>query len=138
MALPYIGKIKTQPASAAHSTDSKVRTFYLATKMVQWLWTILQNLGFQVSDAPTPIYEDSQPTIDIIKEKHPTSRVKRIAVTIQYVHAQNVLLNIDNVKLKNTLQPLVVDTKRSTGPLLKRHYFYICGNFYNPYPNSDN
>ena len=28
---------KTQPASAAYSTDSEVFTFYLATKMFQWL-----------------------------------------------------------------------------------------------------
>ena len=49
---------KTQPASAAHSTDSYVRTFYLSTKIVQWIWTILQNLGNQISDAPTPTYED--------------------------------------------------------------------------------
>ena len=32
---------KTQPASEAHSTDSEVCTFYLATKMVQWLRPIL-------------------------------------------------------------------------------------------------
>ena len=28
---------KNQPASAAHYTESEVHTFYLATKMVQWL-----------------------------------------------------------------------------------------------------
>ena len=42
--------------------------------MVQWLRRILQNIGFQVSDAPTPVYEDSQATIDIIKSNHITSR----------------------------------------------------------------
>ena len=88
---------KTQPASAAHSTDSEVDTFYLATKMVQYLLPILQNLGLQVSDAPTPIYEDNQPTIDTIKTNHPTSRVKHIFVPIHYVHEQYVLLTINAI-----------------------------------------
>ena len=69
---------KTQPDSVAHSTDSDVCTFYFATKMVQCLRPILQNIGFQVSDAPTPKYENIQPTIDIIKPNLLTSRVKHI------------------------------------------------------------
>ena len=48
---------KTQPASASHSKDSEVLTLYLSTKMFEWLCPTLQNLGFQVSDAPTTIYE---------------------------------------------------------------------------------
>ena len=54
--------------------------------MVQWIRPILQNLGFQVSDAPTPIYEDIQPTIDIIKSNDLAIRFKHIFVPIQYVH----------------------------------------------------
>ena len=56
--------------------------------MVQWLQPILQNLIFQVSDYPTPIYEDIQPTIGVIKTNHITSIVKNIAVHICYVHEQ--------------------------------------------------
>ena len=54
--------------------------------MVQWLRTILQNLGLQVSDIPTPIYEDIQRNIDIIKANHNTNTVKHIADPIQSVH----------------------------------------------------
>ena len=58
---------KTQPDSASHSTYYKVLILYLAKKMVQWIWPILQNLGLLVFDDPTNIYKDSQPKIDIIK-----------------------------------------------------------------------
>ena len=91
---------KNQPSSAAHSKDSEVSTFYLSTKMVQWIRPILQNLGFQVSYAPNPKYEYSQPTFVIIKGKHLTIRVKHIFVPMNYVHNQYVLLAIDHIKLK--------------------------------------
>ena len=77
---------KTQPAFVAHSTDSQVRTFYLAKEKVQWLRPILQNLGFQVSNYQNTIYDYSQPTIDIIRVNHITSRFKNISVPINDVH----------------------------------------------------
>ena len=46
----------------------------LGNQMVQWLRLILQKLGFQVSNAPTPIYENSQYTINIIKGKTPNNK----------------------------------------------------------------
>ena len=128
---------KTQPASAAHSTDSEVRTFYLATKMVQWLQPIQQNLDFQVSYAPTPIYRYSQPTIGIMKANHLTIQVKNIDVPIHIVHEKYYLLAIDPVKLKPTIQPEDIGTKSSNGPLLERHYSYIHGSRYYPLPNSN-
>ena len=50
---------KNKPASAYNSIESNVHTLHLATKMVQCIQPILHNLGFQVLDAPTPLYEDS-------------------------------------------------------------------------------
>ena len=49
---------KTHPVSAAHYTCSDVCTFYLATKMVQWIRPVIQNIGLRVCNAPTPIYKD--------------------------------------------------------------------------------
>ena len=49
---------KTQPVYVAHYTDPEVRTFYLATKMVQWPQHMIQNLVLQIYDTPTPIFED--------------------------------------------------------------------------------
>ena len=95
--------------------------------MVQWLQPILKNLGFQVSDAPTPIYEDSQPTIVIIKANHLIIRVKQVSVPICYIHEKYVPITIDTVKLKTNIQPEDIGTKISTGPLLECHYSYIHG-----------
>ena len=86
--------------------------------MVQWIQPIQKKLGFQVFDAPNSIYEDSQPTIVIIKSSHLTSRVEHIDVPIHYVHEKYALLTIDPVKFKNTTQTENIVTKSSTCPLL--------------------
>ena len=106
---------KTQTATVAHYSHST------------WpqKWSIPKNLGFQVSDDPTPIYEDIQPKIDVINSKRLIIRVKHIDVPIHYVHDQYVLLNIDPFKSKTIIQPTDIEPKISTGPLLKRHYSYI-------------
>ena len=93
--------------------------------MVQCIKTILQNPGFRVSGAPTPIYEDSPPSIDIINKNHLTGQVKNIYVSTNDVHEQYVLLNIDPFKFKTTIQPADIGTKRFTSPLPKSHYYYI-------------
>ena len=66
--------------------------------MIQWIRLILQNLGFQVSGAPTPIHEYSQPAIDIIEATHLTIRVIQISVPIHHVCEKYVLLTIYPVK----------------------------------------
>ena len=85
------------------------------------------NLVLKISYAPTPIYEYIQPTIDIIKANHLTSRVKHFDVPINYVREKDFLLTIDTVKFKTTIQPADIGTKISTGPLTERHHSYICG-----------
>ena len=105
--------VKNQLTSAAHSTNSEVRTFYFVTKMVQWLRPIPQNTIFTVFKNSKPLYNDSQPTIDIIKNKHLTIRVKHIVVSIHYVNKQYVLLNINYVNMNNTIQKDGIRTKRS-------------------------
>ena len=76
------------------------------------------------------MYENSQPNIDIIKEKNLTSIVKHIDVPIHYVLKKYVLLTIDPVKFRNTIHTEDTGTKSSTGPILERQYSYICGSWY--------
>ena len=73
--------------------------------MAQWIIPILQNLGFQVSNYPTLIYKDSQPTIGGIEANHLNIRVKHIYVPFNYVHKKYALLTIDPVNMKTTIQP---------------------------------
>ena len=105
--------------------------------MVQWLQPILQNLGFQLPNAPTLLYEYSQPTIDIINSNHLTSIVQHIYVPINYVHDKYGLLTIDPVKLKTTIHTADIGTEISTGPLIECHYSYIHKYHYYPPPDSD-
>ena len=70
--------------------------------MVQWIWPILQNLGFKAADSPIPTYEDSKNTIDIIKPNQLKIQVNHINVTIHYVHEQYYLLTVYHIKVKTT------------------------------------
>ena len=51
------------------------------------------DLDLQVSYNPTPIYEDIQLIIYIIKANHNTNTVKHIAVPIQSVHEKIYITN---------------------------------------------
>lgn len=115
-------KAVTQPVCAAHSMDSEVRTFYLGTKIAQTLRPIFYNLGIHFIDKPTPIYEDSQPIIDIIRSNHITSRVKHIPVPIHYMHVQFTQLTFAPVKINTTIQHPDIGTKAISGPLLECHH----------------
>ena len=77
--------------------------------MLQWLRPIPKQLC--VSDAPNPIYQDIQPTIDFIKDNQLTSQVKHIDVPIHYVHEKDYPVNIEPVKLKNITRPYGIGTK---------------------------
>ena len=109
---------KNQQAFADHSKESEVCTFYLSTKTSQWILPILQTLGFQVSISSNPIYENSQPKIDIIKE----NISQNVSVLVHYIHEKYFLLTIDPAKLKTIIQPADMGTKSSTGPLLELNF----------------
>ena len=95
--------------------------------MVQWFIPILNNLDLTVSYAPTNIYKDIQPTIDIIKSNSLTIWVEYIAVHIYSVHEQYALITNDPANLKSTIQPDYISSKSLTEPLLETHYSYIYG-----------
>ena len=94
------------------------------------------NHGFLFSYVPTPIYKIRQPTMNIIKANHITSRAKQISASIHYLRDQYALLTIDPVKLKTTIQAAYVCTKIFTGPLFECHYSYIRVTNYYPSPDS--
>ena len=51
---------------ATHYTESEVHTFYIVTKMEEYLRQILEFLGVEFHETISGL-EDSQPTIDIIQ-----------------------------------------------------------------------
>jgi len=104
----------------------------VATKLIQNARPILKHLGMTIKDATT-VYEDSQPTIDIVQANHLTTRVKHIAVPIAYIHEQYVLLTVKPEKLLGRLQPADMGTKALPGPQVDRHFEYASGaRFYPP------
>ena len=76
-----------------------------------------------VTDAPTPIYKDKQTEIDIVRDNHIPGCVNHIASPVHYFQWQHVLISIDPVNMKTTIQPAGICTKRYNLPLLEHHYY---------------
>ena len=121
---------------ALHSTDAETRAFFTATKMNNYLRDICTYLGMN-QDQPTITYEDSQPCIDILQSNAITSRVKHMAVTVNYCHQEIEMQKIVPMKIKTTLNIADVGTKPLAGPSHHRHYEYARGVRYYPPPTSD-
>ena len=80
-------KTSQQKVVSLHSTEAETRGAADATKRGIFLQSVCQFLGFPLTHIrPLPLYEDSQPCIDILQAKTVTTRVKHVAVPIHYVH----------------------------------------------------
>ena len=87
-------------------------------------WSNGSNPSYKTLDSKLPMLQfPSMRTFNVhlifIKSHHLTSRVKYIAVSINYFHEKYVLLTIDHVKLKTNIHPEDIGTKSSTVSLLK-------------------
>ena len=82
-------KHEQQRCVALHSTDSEIRGVFSCVKQGMNIQDVAIFMGMpRDSVLPTPIYEDSQPCIDVLDAKTVTSRVKHIAVPIHFIHDQ--------------------------------------------------
>jgi len=78
-----------QKRVALHSTDSKIRGPFSCVHCGIRTQDVAQFIGMLLNYLhPTPIYEDSQPFIDVLEANKVTNRVKHIAVPIHYIHEQ--------------------------------------------------
>jgi len=80
-------KMQQQKCISIHSTESEIPGGFAATKEGQNLQNMFMFLPVPNTICrPLPIYCDSQPAIDSVIANTVTSRVKKIAIPIMYLH----------------------------------------------------
>ena len=70
---------KTKTINALSSTEAELIAAITAAKTDRFLRSMLQELGFP-HESPTPIYEDNDPTIDIVNSDITTERTHYIDI----------------------------------------------------------
>ena len=127
-------KMKQDRCVALNSTDAETRCVLSGVRRGLYLQDVAHFLGLPLKDLrPTPIFEDSQPCIDICEAKTVTSRVKHIAVPIHFIHEKINDGRFKMYKIGTNLNPSDSGTKPSPAPTHFRHFDYTIGvRFYPP------
>jgi len=118
------------------STDAELQTYYIAARLVVQTRPIQNFLGSKV-DGPVPIYEDSEPTIKVVKSTNPTSRIRHIATYASYSHEQESIGNSEPIHVNTNLQLADIGTKNVGRVVRVRLLAMIIGLKHYP-PNSSN
>ena len=120
---------KTQSITALSSTKAEFIAAVTAAKTARFLRSILTELGFPQTE-PTPIYEDNQPTIDIVASRKPTERTRHI--DIRYFAIQDWVHKTKDINLQHIpgkINPADDLTKPLGRVLHERHARYIMGHY---------
>ena len=127
-------KTEQQTYVALHSTDSKVRGAFSAVKKTLFIQDITESLGVATKDIrPNPVYEDSQPCVDILQAKYVTTRFKHIAVPIHFIDEQIWPGRFDIRKISTKLNLAESGTKPNPSSTHFRHFDQAIGfRFYPP------
>ena len=122
-----------------HSTEAEVRGVFACVKRGMHTQDVSLAIGIPRKILlPSPVYEDSEPCIDILDANEVTSRVKHVAVPIHFIHDQIRTHGRFVVrKISTRLNPADSGTKPNPSPAHFRHYDYSCGVRFYPPQGSD-
>ena len=131
-------KMGQQTCVGLHSTDSEARGTFTGMKRAIVIQDIASFLGFPSEHIyPTPVYCDSQPCIDILNSNSVTTRVKHIAVPIQWIHQQIYLKKFVMCKIGTHLNLSDSGTKPNSSPVHFRQFDRLIGVHFYPPPDSE-
>jgi len=131
-------KHEQQRCVALHSTDSKIRGVFSCVKRGLTVQDVAIYIGMQNDSLlPTPIYEDSQPCIDVLEAKTVTTRVKHIAVPIHFIHEHINDGRFVMRKIGTNLNLSDSGTKPNPAPIHFRQYDHTTGVRFYPPKGSD-
>ena len=131
-------KHEQQRCVALHLTDSEIRGVFSCVKRGMTVQDVALFIGMQQDSLlPTPIYEDSQPCIDVLEAKTVTTRVKHIAVPIHFIHEHINDGRFVMRKIGTTLNLSDSGTKPNPAPIHFRQYDHTTGVRFYPPKESD-
>ena len=124
---------KLQGPLALSLTDSEVRVTYGSVKRADYFYQLQRFLDMPAANKPIPIYQDSQPCIDILSSGEISKRVKHIALPVHFVYEKIMHGVVRLVKIPTSLQPADPGTKAMSAPVIFRVYDQAIGaRFYPP------
>jgi len=119
---------KAQSITALSSTEAELIAAVTAAKTAKFLRSILHELGFTQHE-PTPIYEDNQPTIDIVNSQKPTERTRHIDIRFFAIQEWMQKGDIRMFHIPGVINPADDLTKPLGWVLHSRHARYIMGHY---------
>jgi len=125
---------KKQPVTAIHSTGSEITALYKGASKTLLLRTFLSSIGFPIPSS-TPIYEDNQGTIKLIRTHRLTDTVRHYAVKIAWLNEQFLHNHLHTAYTKTSHQLADCSTKPINGSQLFLAISYAIGQRYYPLPD---
>ena len=117
------GKQAAAKSSTSCFTDSELQTYFIASKLVTVARPVQPFIG-NLSPGPTPICEDSKPTIAIIQSSNIMPRARHNGSCYAYSHEQYMNETSEPIYISTSLQPADVGTKA-----LPKLSGQICSNY---------
>jgi hypothetical protein len=118
---------KQSGAIALHSTDAEIYGFCAATKQAVFWYDLAVFLELPKAGEAIKVYEDSQPCIDVVSSNSISSRVKHLAVQVNFAY-EKISMGVTSPEYIHTsLQPADAGTKPQSAPVLERAFNYLIG-----------
>jgi hypothetical protein len=125
---------KKQPITSIHSTGSEIMALHKGASKTILLRSFLASIGFPLI-ASTPIYEDNQGTIKLVRTHRLTDTVRHYAVKIAWLNEQFAQNQLHTAYTKTTMQLADCSSKPINGSQLFRAISYAIGQRYYPLPH---
>jgi hypothetical protein len=125
---------KKQPVTVIHSTGSEITALYKGASKTLLLRNFLNSIGFPITTS-TPIYEDNQGTIKLIRTHRLTDTICHYAVKISWLNEQFLLQHLHASYTKTTKQLADCSTKPVNGSQLFTAISFAMGQRYYPLPD---
>jgi hypothetical protein len=125
---------KKQLKTALHTCASEINALFKGTHKTCLLRDFLTSLGFDLS-SPTPVFEDNQGTIKLIKTSRLTDTVRHNAIKIAYLKEKLDEAAICTAYTKTSLMVVDCTTKPVNGAQLFNQVSYMIGQRF--FPTSD-
>jgi len=122
---------RTQSVCAQSSTEAELIAANAAAKVTKYLCFILHELGYTQTE-PTPIYEDNDSAIKIVKHSQPTDRSRHVKIRYFALQHWRLMKDIILIHLPGFVNPVDMLTKALGWVLHHRHAPYLMGHCGNP------
>ena len=122
-------KVNRTVLVAVHCTDSEVRAYFQSSKLTKLYRSLLTSIGIHLQ-IPT------QSVISIVTDAHMIPIVKHIDIPVFYSQEQHILGNSSPHYKPSRLLLTDSSTKPVSGPVLKKHSYFLFGVKFYPPPGS--